>query len=128
MEYSRNSELRHCGISDLHLCCAAVNEHLNTGNEAGIIGCQKESSGCDLTRLTHSSHRNYGNETVYHFLRSPVKYRRIYRAWTNHIDPDPSFELGSPSSGERTDSRFAGAVDGSAWKSLHSGNGTIQND
>ena len=59
---------------------------------------------------------------------SPVKYRRIYRAGTDDVDPDPSFELGSPSSGEGTYGRFAGAVHDSARKSLHSGNRTIQND
>ena len=59
---------------------------------------------------------------------SAVEYRRIYWAWSDDIDHDSSLELGSPSSGKRTDGCFAGAVEGSARKSLHSGNRTIQND
>ena len=37
-----------------------------------------------------------------------VSHGSIYRTWTNDIDPDPSFGLGSPSSGEKTEGRFAG--------------------
>jgi hypothetical protein len=34
------------------------------------------------------------------FLRSAIEYRSIYSSWTDDIDPDLSYELGSPSSGE----------------------------
>ena len=112
--YARDSvyvpEKMFCFYFHLDLRCAAIDEYLDACNKAGIIGCQKECSGRNFTRLAHSTHRDYGNEAVLHFLRDGfVKHGSIYRTWTNDIDPDLSFELGSPSSGERTDGRFAGA-------------------
>ena len=112
----------------LDLRCAAVDVQLDAGNEAGIIGCQKESSGRNLAWFAHSTHWDYVNEAVLYFLKNAVEYRRIYRAGADDIYLDPSFELGSPSSSERTYGRFAGAVHDSIRKSLHSGNKTIQND
>jgi hypothetical protein len=81
---------------------------------------KKECCGSDLTRLAHPTRWDYRSEAIFQFLRSTIEYRRIYRAGTDDIDPNPSFELSSPSSGERTDGRFASTVDGSARKSFHS--------
>src|SRR6476620_9105089 len=106
----------------LDLRCAAIDEQLDACNEAGIIGCQKERSGSNFTRLAYSTHWDYGNKAVLHFLAGNLtQHGSIYRTWTNDIDPDLSFELSSPSSGERTDGSFAGTVHASTRKSLHSG-------
>jgi hypothetical protein len=35
----------------------------------------------------------YGSKTILYFLRSAIKYRRIYWTWTDDIDPNLSFEL-----------------------------------
>ena len=88
-----------------------MDEQLNAWNETRIIWHEKQCSRCDLPWLAHSTHLDYGNEAVFQFLRSAIKYRRVYRTGTDDIDSDLSFELGSPSSGKRTDSCFAGAVD-----------------
>jgi hypothetical protein len=110
-----------CFYFHLDLHCAAIDEQLDACNVARIIGCQKERSGRYFMRLAPSTHWDYGNKGVLHFLRDGLcSHGSIYRTWTNDIDPDLSFELGSPSSGERTDGRFAGAVHASTRKSLHS--------
>ena len=54
----------------LDLCCVAVNVQLYAGNEARIIGCQKERSSRNLGRLAYSTHWDYRGEAVLHFLRS----------------------------------------------------------
>ena len=79
----------------LDLCCAAVDVQLNTGNKAGISRCQKERSSRNLWRLTHSTLLDYGSKTILYFLGGAVKCHSIYWSWTDDMDPDSSFELGS---------------------------------
>jgi len=54
----------------LDFCCVAViNVQPYAGNEARIIGCQKERSSRNLQRLAYSTHWEYRGEAVLHFLR-----------------------------------------------------------
>ena len=61
----------------LDLCYVAVNVQLYAGNEARIIGCQKERSSRNLARLAYSTHWDYRGEAVLHFLRESIEYRHI---------------------------------------------------
>ena len=46
----------------------------------------------NFTRLAHSTHWDYGNIAVLHFLRKIAKHGSIYSTGTDDIDPDLSFE------------------------------------
>ena len=108
----------------LDLCCAA-----STNSSMPVTKLESSDARNSAQMRSHpgfhSTHWNYGNEAVLHFLRSTVKYGRIYRTESDDIDSDLSFELCSPGSGKSTDRCFAGAVDCSARESFYSSNRTI---
>jgi hypothetical protein len=94
-----------------------VDEQLNPGDEAAIIGGEEHSRLADLVRVGNPTYREFGCETLEESLfligrHEPDEARHLRRPRAQYIDPDAcALEIEDPGTSEAAYGRLGCTVD-----------------
>src|SRR2546422_394410 len=123
------------GRVGLDLGHAAVDEQLDAGDVAAVIGRQEERGLRDLVGAAHPPHRNRGHDILLELLDlrlaqpQAIEARRLDRTRADRVDADPApLEIDGPAARERAHRRLGGAVDAGGLEALGGGDGRVQDD
>lgn len=117
------------------MCHTAIDEEFGAGDEAAVVGGEKEDGGGKLIRRADSAQRNKGSNICFELGEllfcwgKIMQAGRIDGAGADDIDANFSrLEVERPTAGKRADGGLACAIDAEGGRARRCGNGSVENN